>query len=331
VGHPFLYRRDDPAKLLLGEGGRDVPRNAEGIAIIGDPRNDSHMLMTQLHVGMMKAHNAFVDIARGRKVADDRVFAWAARETRWHYQTAILEEFLPTLVGDELVDEVTRSGPRWFHPTDSVFIPLEFADAAYRYGHCQIRHRYQLNPGGPSLPVFPDLLGFRPVPSELHIDWTLFFDRAAQRTALRTAQRAKKIDGRLVRPLIHLPVAITGDTQIDEYHSLAVRDLQRGQGVGLPSGEAIARHIGEMPLSADEIGLNRAGWSGETPLWYYVLREAFVKSSGNRLGPVGARIVAEVIVTLLDRDASSVRFSPAGWQPRGALLDLLLQTPSLAA
>src|SRR5512146_383579 len=54
VGHPFLFQRADPAKLLLGVDGADVPRNAEGTAIIGDPRNDSHMLMAQLHLGMSK-------------------------------------------------------------------------------------------------------------------------------------------------------------------------------------------------------------------------------------------------------------------------------------
>src|SRR5262245_16526084 len=31
IGQPFLYQRDDPAKLLLGLNRSDVPRNAEGI------------------------------------------------------------------------------------------------------------------------------------------------------------------------------------------------------------------------------------------------------------------------------------------------------------
>jgi len=39
TGHPFLYQREDPAKFLLGIDGADVQRNAEGIAVIGDPRN----------------------------------------------------------------------------------------------------------------------------------------------------------------------------------------------------------------------------------------------------------------------------------------------------
>src|SRR5262249_50898925 len=134
--------------------------------------------------------------------------------------------------------------------------------------------------------------------------------------------RARKIDGRLVRSLIQLPVAITGDSDIEEYHSLAVRDLQRGQGVGLPSGEAVARHLGVTPLTSDDVGLRASGWTGETPLWYYILREAAVMS-GDRLGVVGGRIVAEVIITLLNRDPSSVRFAEGDWERRRSLLDLL--------
>ena len=318
VGHPFLYQRDDPAKFLLGMDEADVPRNAEGIAIIGDPRNDSHMLMAQMHLAMLKAHNVFVDQARRSGVPELDVFRTAARETRWHYQSAIIDEFLPSLVGQPLVDEIVRDGPRWFCPDADVFIPLEFADAAYRYGHCQIRHAYRLNLHGEPVPIFPDLLGFRAVPRAHAVDWTLFFDARGS----ETAQRAKKIDGRLPTSLIHLPVAITGECEIDEYHSLAVRDLQRGQGVGLPSGEAVARHLGLTPLSRDEVALAAAGWTADTPLWYYILREAAVLGGGDRLGPVGGRIVAEVIITLLERDPDSVRFAGPSWKPRRNLVDM---------
>ncbi len=319
VGHPFLFQRDDPAKFLLGADNSDVPRNAEGIAIISDPRNDSHMLMSQMHLAMLKAHNAFVDDARARGVPEQDVFTTAAREMRWHYQWILTDEFLPALVGGDLVAEIMTNGPRWFRPADNVFIPLEFADAAYRYGHCQIRQSYQLNRDTDPVPVFPDLLGFRPVPCERSVDWTLLFDVAGA----RTAQRGKKIDGRLPRSLIQLPVAITGECEIDEYHSLAVRDLQRGQGVGLPSGEAVAQHLGVRPLSTEEVGLAATGWSGPTPLWYYILRESAVTMSGNRLGPIGGRIVAEVMMTLLDRDPGSVRSAGPEWTPRCSLIDLL--------
>ena len=319
IGHPFLYQRNDPAKFLLGLDGADLQRNAEGIAVIADPRNDSHMLVSQLHLAMLKAHNAFVDEARLAGAANDRVFEEAARQLRWHYQWIVLNEFLPAIVGQTLADQVLREGPQWFRPGPAGFIPLEFADAAYRYGHAQIRHRYQLNRQTDPVPLFPDLLGFRPVPREHLVDWTLFFDSPAA----TSAQRSKKIDGRLVRALIQLPVAVTGECEIEDYHSLAVRDLQRGQGVGLPSGEAVARHIGIVPLTEEQVGLASTGWRGETPLWYYVLREADACTGGHRLGPVGGRIVTEVLVGLIDADATSYRQGDQEWRPQKTLSELL--------
>src|ERR1700721_1344028 len=227
TGNPFLFQRDDPAKFLLGSGGADVQPNADGIAIIGDPRNDSHMLISQLHLTMLKAHNRFVDEARASGTPAEGVFETAARQLRWHHQWIVLHEFLPALVGQELADQVLQEGPRWFRPRPSAFIPLEFADAAYRYGHAQIRHHYQLNLQTDPVPLFPDLLGFRAGPREHAIDWTLFFDAPGK----TTAQRCKKIDGKLVRALIELPVAATGECEIADYHSLPGRSLQRGQGV----------------------------------------------------------------------------------------------------
>ena len=318
TGHPFLYQRDDPAKFLLGVDGADVQRNTEGIAIIGDPRNDSHMLIAQLHLAMLKAHNTFVDAARLGGAGNDQVFDVATKELRWHYQWIILNQFLPSLVGQPLADQVLREGTQWFRPGHAGFIPLEFADAAYRYGHSQIRHRYQLNPHTDPVSLFPDLLGFRPVPRGRIIDWTLFFDASDA----KPAQRCKKIDGKLVRALIQLPVAVTGECEIEDYHSLAVRDLQRGQGVGLPSGEDVARHIGITPLTAEHVGLTSTGWRGETPLWYYILREADTSTGGHCLGPVGGRIVAEVLVGLIDKDPTSYRQNKE-WTPRKTLCDLL--------
>jgi hypothetical protein len=318
TGDPFLYQRD-PAKFLLGPDGADLQRNAEGIAIIGDPRNDSHMLISPLHLAMLKAHNTFVDEARLTGIANDRVFDEAARQLQWHDQWLILNEFLPTLAGRTLADQVLREGPHWFRPGHSGFIPLEFADAAYRYGHSQIRHRYRLNSQTDPVPLFPDLLGFRAVPREHAIDWTLFFDAPGE----PPAQRSKKIDGKLVRALIQLPVAVTGECEIEDYHSLAVRDLQRGQGVGLPSGEAVAHHIKVTPLTAEQVGITSTGWNGETPLWYYILREADACTGGHRLGPVGGRIVAEVLVGLIDADPTSFRKNNQEWRPKKTLSELL--------
>jgi hypothetical protein len=73
---------------------------------------------------------------------------------------------------------------------------------------------------------------------------------------------------------------LTGTSEVEAFHSLAVRDLERGHSVGLPSGEAVARHLGDTPLTAAEIGAAQAGWHGETPLWYFsCARLAFVAAA----------------------------------------------------
>jgi hypothetical protein len=324
VGSPYLYRRDDPAKLLEADG--DVPRNHEGIALVGDPRNDVHVFMSQMQVAFIRAHNILVDRLREDGEVESEVFDEARRALTWHYQWLILNDFLPTLVGTELVDEISAAGARFYRPDGPPFIPLEFADAAYRYGHSQIRQLYQLQPGGPRYPVFPDLIGFGPI-ADRRVDWSLLFDVDGR----PPAQRAKPMDGLLPRSLIELPQAITGVVEEEAYRSLAGRDLERGQGTGLPSGEAVAVAIGADPLTEEELGLAQHGWEGETPLWLYVLRESSVRREGDRLGEVGGRIVAEVLWGVIAADPESYLSVEPGWSPtlpargqRFRLADLLV-------
>jgi hypothetical protein len=308
VGSPYLYARDDPAKLLLGFGGRDVPRNQEGIALIGDPRNDVHLFVNQLHLLWLHVHNLLVDRLREDGVPEADVFDDARRAAMWHYQWIVLHEFLPSAVGDQLAAELLEDGPRIYRPSGEMAIPLEFADAAYRYGHGQIREAYLVD-GDLSLPLFPDLMGFRPVAHDL--DWATVFDLPGR----PSAQRSRRLDGSLPKSLIELPVQITGDVSEDAYHSLAARDLQRGLATGLPSGESVARALGAEPLEPDEVGLTALGWTSETPLWFYVLRESEVRAGGNHLGPVGGRIVGEVLVAMIHADSESYRAVDSGWQP----------------
>src|SRR5262249_59220985 len=119
----------------------------------------------------------------------------------------------------------------------------------------------------------------------------------------RPPQPSRRIDARLAHPLIQLPEPIVGATDFPEQASLAYRDLQRGRALDMPAGEEIARAMAVAPLTAEEVGLSAHGWQGETPLWYYVMRESAVREDGVRLGPVGGRIVAEVLIGLLQGDA----------------------------
>ena len=121
--------------------------------------------------------------------------------------------------------------------------------------------------------------------------------------------------------------------EVEAYQSLAGRDLERGHAYGLPSGEAVAEAMGEAPLGRRPAGPARRGWPGETPLWLYFLAESASRGHGEQLGPGGGRIVAEVLIGILDADPGSYRASEPGWTPtlpaRGGhfgLTDLLLAT-----
>jgi hypothetical protein len=333
VGSPYLYDRDDPALLLTGRHAGDVPRNAQGIALIGDPRNDVHLFVNQLQVALIHAHNLLVQRLREDGEPESSVFDEARRSLTWHYQWVLLNDFLPTLAGEERTARLLDDGPGLYQPGDAPQIPLEFADGAYRYGHSQIRDRYQVNELSEPLPLLPDLMGFEPVPTERVVSWSLLFDVPGE----PPAQRAKRIDGRVPASLINLPVAITGSVEDEAYHSLAARDLQRGQATGIPSGEAVARALRVEPLTPDEVGLIEHGWEAETPLWYYVLREADVQQQGDRLGKVGGRIVSEVVVGIIDSDPDSYRAVDRTWRPtlpaatsdRYGIADLI-RAPALA-
>jgi Animal haem peroxidase len=333
VGSPYMYDRDDPALLLAGDHAGDVPRNAQGIAVIGDPRNDVHLFVNQLHVALIHAHNLLVERLREDGERESIVFDEARRALTWHYQWVLLNDFLPVLIGEELTTRLLDDGPTLYHPGDAPQIPLEFADAAYRYGHSQIRSRYRINESTGPLPLLPDLIGFEPVPPDHVINWSMQFDVPGE----QPAQRAKRIDGRLPQSLIQLPVAITGSVEEEAFHSLAARDLQRGQATGLPSGEAVASGLGLDPLAPEQVGLAELGWEAETPLWYYVLREADVQQEGDRLGDVGGRIVGEVLVGIIDADPDSYRAVDRTWRPtlpaatpgRYGIADLI-RAPALA-
>jgi hypothetical protein len=319
---PFLYDHDDPWKLLIGrnlgadEEPDDVPRNPQGRALLGDPRNDVHVIMSQLTLAFLRFHNAVVDHLRGTGVPAADLFAEAQRVTRWHYQWVVVEDFLRRIVGPDVLRAVLVEEPgggrrradlRYFKWKREPFMPVEFSAAAYRFGHSQIRATYVLNPAQEPkhiiLPLSDDphplehLVGFRPLPRGWTIQWDLYFTIDGSRPQL-----SRRIDAKLVGPLMRLPPSMDSGRR-----SMALIDMLRGRGLGLPSGQAVAAAMG---TSRNDLGLG-----AQTPLWYYVLREAEVDNGGLRLGPTGATIVAEVLVGLLAADPSSYLRNAPDWTP----------------
>jgi hypothetical protein len=152
-----------------------------------------------------------------------------------------------------------------------------------------------------------------PVVPEFAVDFTHFFAIDEN----RTPQRAKRIEAKLNTRLLDLPPITDVPAEIArQLRSLVVRNLLRSEAQELPSAQDIARKIGEVPLSDAELGT-----TGPIYLWYYILKEAELRHNGGRLGAVGALIVAEVLLGLLDADPISYRSTYPIWKPTLAKSD----------
>jgi hypothetical protein len=299
----------------------DVPRTSALTAIIGDPRNNENLIVSQLHHAMLRFHNAIVDSLVSSGFSGD-VFVEAKRLATLHYQWAVLHDFLPRICGQAAVDDAVANVVA---PVGSGFrMPVEFSVGAYRFGHSMIRDRYWLNHNFIDQPM-SDVFAFihephLPVRSNWVIDFNAFFETGF---AVPVDNKARKIDSVLASALEDLD----GNGSTNELMGvLAARNLLRGLVLGLPSGQATAAALGVPALTtaeltaglpADEVAVlqQQNGLLLEkTPLWYYVLREAMVKAGGEHLGPLGAKVVADTFVTMLRRDALSllnVTFAPS--------------------
>ncbi len=327
-------------------GATDLPRDTKGQAIIGDPRNDENRIVAGIHSLFIRFHNRTVDRIRAREssLSNAQVFARARREVIDAYQWIVLTDYLPTIVGQRTVDSVIRRQGRGWRTDLAVYdtcaqMPVEFAAAAYRFGHSQVRGFYKINSDTRPLPVFSgtfasgsDLSGFSPSPTTFAIDWNyLLPTRRSDRF-----QASYKIDASLTSSLSLLPLPTTGVGPAN----LALRNLLRGQQLGLPTGQDVARALGLTPLADADIRIGAAtgdpadqraitdvapGFAGKTPLWVYVLAESAAQNVANsgpdagRLGPVGGRLVAETIVGLLASDPNSI---VARWGNRPPVSDL---------
>ena len=195
------------------------------------------------------------------------------------------------------------------------------------------------------------LTGFQTMGPGRAIDWGRFIDldtRAYGGDGMdaqnkQRLQFAYRIDPSLVNPLSELPPAVASNPS-----SLGLRNLERGWRLGLPSGQAVAKAMHLTPMKDSEILIGKAVdvqdpgvtpvpidqiangvFAKNCPLWTYILAEAAahkvavaIPATGApgpintpQLGPVGGRIVAEVMVGLMFGDPSSMLSLDPQWAP----------------
>lgn len=325
VQSPQLYDGNDRAKFRVENGGlfEDLPRRSDGVAIIGDPRNDENLMIAGLHAAFLLFHNRVVDRLRAQNTPADRVFAEAQRTVVWHYQWIVVHEFLPQIIGFGLTQDILAHGRRYYRPAQGQhFMPVEFQGACYRFGHSQVRPSYRANLEGDSnnQPFFgfvfdpsaegqqdpTDLRGGRRARRRF-VGWQTFFDFGDGQV-----RPNKRIDTHISTPLFRLPLGAIADGSPPT--ALPQRNLLRHLTWSLPSGQSVARAMG-VPVLDNLPELREFGFDRSTPLWYYTLREAETLGDGITLAGASARLIGEVFVGLLQLDPDSYLKQQPGWKP----------------
>lgn len=335
---------------ISAKEGFDLPRGAgttvaaKRKAIIPDPRNDENLAVAQTHLAFIRFHNRVVD-SLPVSVPPAQRFSRARRIVTRHYQWMLRTDYLPRICAASVVNDVFGNGRKAFEvgvaPTDVPTMPIEFSVAAFRLGHSMIRAAYNWNK------IFDDgfgtldllftfsagsgtLGGGQRLPSNWIADFRRLYDfKEAGRLDLTVAKakfnRAMRIDTTLANPLENLPGFPADES------NLAFRNLSRARMVRLATGQQMVTFLKGKGVTLAKLthaqirdgdnGVNldgltqpqRATLVEDTPLWFYVLREAELNKG--RLKGVGARIVAETFHRAMEGSQTSIVRDPT-WRPR---------------
>ena len=324
--------------------------NFRQLAFIADARNDENLIIAQFHTAVLRFHNAVVDWVKankpndGSKRSEAQLFERAQQLTRWHYQWLVVNDFLKTMTVAGIADNVLLGGPKHYAPRNGEpFMPLEFSVAAYRFGHTMVRAAYDHNrnfgrPGNVISNASFNLLflftgsGSPPFgggTDVLPFNWIIEWDRFVDKGSLFPDHFARKIDTRLAPPLRNMVNQGNDPSLAPDIRAilkrLARRNLLRGYHLSIPTGQSVAAAMGVAALSETELRMGNSGplnqvledngFLQQTPLWYYVLKEAEVRANGNSLGELGSRIVCETIIGQLFNDPESYLKQGGGWDP----------------
>jgi len=335
-----LYRPDLTLKTGADTGGGawDLPRTEDQVAIIGDPRNDENKIVAQIHAGFIHAYNRMY----AEETASSQTERYARARLRLYttYQYILLNDYLARFVDPAIMQAMLANGARRFAAMmqangDKIVMPMEFAVAAFRFGHSQVRPGYLMNigPDGPNgARLFSDdgrdLNGGTQIDASLRLDDELFFSDTLP--VQGPFNMARKIDAKLALPLFSLEPPSIPSTEGGHPHpigtpanprSLGHRNLLRSRQLNLLDGFQAANALGIQPLTVGQLGLDGFRQLNQSPpLWYYILKEAEVVGGGERLGPVGSHILCETFIGLMEHATNSFfRLHGRDWTPPGDL------------
>jgi Animal haem peroxidase len=324
---------------------RDLPVE-HGMVLIGDlqdTRNLDNLILRQLHVVFLKFHNEAIRqlgldppaITGIDRLGPGTLFERAQRLVRWHYQWIIRHDLLPRILHNDVWHYQERRRPRRPDPQEGYSVPIEFSLGAFRFGHSMVRNAYRLNCRQKRV-VIAELMALgqkvSPIPDDYLIEWGTFFDGLPSSGPQASSSFIDTSIGRAMHGLSPETIRLSNRLEPPHPSNLPVRTLLRGARAGLPSGQEVAEALlaqGRIKASdrltisqltqntCDHSGsvLRESGLEQNTPLFYYLLKEAELASEGLTLGPVGSHIVSEGIQGALEADPDSyMSLAGANWK-----------------
>lgn len=317
-GLPRPARKADLNDLPRDPCNRNPGRDRQ--ARMGDARNDANLILSQLNVAFLKAHNALVEGGLS--------FQEARAALRRRYQWMVLNDLLGRLCDPQVLAEVRGQGPRAWPEArpGELFVPVEFAAAAFVLAPTMARASYDYNAGflnmergalATRIALGGAARGCESLPEHAIISWEGFLPLEAM-----APQRARALDTRLAGPA-------------DAAAATAQHHLLKGFQLGLPTGQAVAARLHLAPLRGEGLlaalpeaqRAAAAPFAEATPLWFYILAEAGDPAgpAGAHLGPVGSRIVAETLWALARQSEAALAEPQGGLEfERFTLSDLVL-------
>jgi Animal haem peroxidase len=329
---PTGYRRDLPVE--------------HGAILIGDQqdlRNLDNLILRQLHVVFLKFHNEAIrqlgytppTITGIENLAPGTLFERAQQLVRWHYQWIIRHDFLPRILHTDVWSHQHRRTTRRPEPQKSYSVPIEFSLAAFRFGHSMVRNAYRLNCRQRRVLIGELMaLGQRaaPIPDDYLVEWGTFFDGLPTSGPQASSSFIDTSISRAMHGLSPGTIRLSNRLEPPDPSNLPVRTLLRGARAQLPSGQEVAdgllfqgRIKSDDRLTTSQLTENTCDNSGSvlrniglernTPLFYYLLKEAELAAAGLTLGPIGSHIVFEVIQSALEADPESyVSLAGSNWK-----------------
>ena len=132
-------------------------RTALTEALIADPRNDDHAIISQLTALFAQLHNGLIDLIRSREPANSAAARFNAAHKRFLCARDALTAIYQNILRKDVMRRVLHpaiyaayAGPaavpgRTSEPRGDWEIPFEFSHGAFRFGHAMVRPEYRIN------------------------------------------------------------------------------------------------------------------------------------------------------------------------------------------